>query len=89
MPITDDTPSINALRRPVMRPFAWDPQGTARRTAINAAKLDALRFEARLVRRQLDRAPDDSRRALLARRLDAADARAADLNARLVKAASS
>jgi hypothetical protein len=86
--ITPEVHSGNALRRPVMRPFAWDPQGTARRTAINAAKLDALRFEARLVRRQLDRAPDDSRRELLVRRLDAADARSADVFARMVEASS-
>jgi hypothetical protein len=69
-----------------MRPFAWDPQGTARRAAIYAAELEALRNEARLVRRRLDRAPDDMLRALLAWRLDAADTRAADVHARLCQA---
>jgi hypothetical protein len=75
-------------RRPVMRAFSWDRDGSKRRAAAYAAELAALRNEAFAMRCRLDRAPDDMLRALLAWRLDAADHRAADLRARMIEARS-
>jgi hypothetical protein len=54
-----------------------------RRTAFYAKRLDVLRFQALVVRRQLARADDEDMRELLAGRLDLTDARAADIAARL------
>jgi len=69
-----------------MRAFSWDPDGSERRAAIYAARLEALRFETFIVRCQLDNPRNDCRRELLATRLDATDARSADIAARLVEA---
>jgi hypothetical protein len=84
MPISDSADCGNAPR-PRMRRLAWDPDGSARRARAYSAELAALRNEAFLMRCRLDRAPDDMLRALLAWRLDAADARAADIRARLIE----
>jgi hypothetical protein len=70
-----------------MRAFSWDPDGSERRAAIYAARLAALRHETLVVRCQLDNPRNECRRELLATRLDAADARAADVAARLMEAA--
>jgi hypothetical protein len=69
-----------------MRAFSWDPDGSERRAAIYAARLAALRFETFTVRCQLDNPRNECRRELLATRLDATDARAADIAARLFEA---
>jgi hypothetical protein len=71
-----------------MRAFLWDPDGSERRAAIYAARLAALRFETFIVRCQLDNPRNECRRELLATRLDATDARAADITARLIEAGS-
>jgi hypothetical protein len=62
------------------------PHGTNLRAALYASHLQALRLETLKVRCQLDNPRNGERRALLALRLDAVDARAADLNARLIEA---
>jgi hypothetical protein len=72
-------------RRCAMRAFAWDPDGTERRAAIYAARLAALRIESFVVRCQLDNPRNECRRELLATRLEATDARTADLAARLIE----
>jgi len=69
-----------------MRALSWDRDGSERRTAIYAARLEALRFETFVVRCQMDNPRNDCRRELLATRLDATDARAADIRARLIHA---
>jgi hypothetical protein len=69
-----------------MRAFSWDPDGSERRAAIYAARLEALRFETFIVRCQLDNPRNERRRELLASRLGAADARSADIAARLMEA---
>jgi hypothetical protein len=69
-----------------MRAFSWDPHGSERRAAIYAARLAALRFETFIVRCQLDNPRNECRRELLTTRLDATDARAADITARLLEA---
>jgi hypothetical protein len=69
-----------------MRKLFRDPDGSERRAAIYAAKLAALRFEALTVRCQLDNPRNEGRRELLAIRLDATDARTADIAARLIHA---
>ena len=69
-----------------MRALSWDPDGSERRAAIYAARLAALRFETFLVRCQIDSPRNADRRDLLATRLDATDARAADIAARLSEA---
>jgi hypothetical protein len=69
-----------------MRAFSWDPDGSERRAAIYASRLATLRFETLMVRRQLENSCDEHRRELLATRLDATDARAADIAARLSEA---
>jgi len=57
-----------------------------RRAAIYAAKLAALRSETLLMRCRIDSPRNADRRELLATRLDATDARAADIAARLIEA---
>lgn len=74
MPIVDDTTSINAPR-----------DGSERRAAIYVARLAALRFETFIVRCQLDNPRNECRRELLAIRLDATDARTADIHARMIE----
>jgi hypothetical protein len=69
-----------------MRAFFWDPDGSERRAAIYAARLAALRFETFIVRCQLDSPRNECRRKLLTTRLDATDARTADIAARLMEA---
>ena len=69
-----------------MRAFSWDPDGSERCAAIYAARLEALRFETFIVRCQMDNPRNDCRRELLATRLDATDARTADIAARLMEA---
>jgi hypothetical protein len=69
-----------------MRAFSWDPDGSERRAAIYVARLEALRFETFIVRCQLDNPRNERRRELLATRLDATDARTADIAARLMEA---
>jgi hypothetical protein len=69
-----------------MRTYSWDPDGSERRAAIYAARLEALRFETFIVRCQLDNPRNEGRRELLAARLHATDTRAADLAARLSEA---
>jgi hypothetical protein len=86
MPIADETTETNAPHRPAMRRFAWDPRGTSRRAALYASHLQALRLETFLVRCQIDNPRNGERRALLALRLDAVDARAADIHARMIAA---
>lgn len=53
------------------------------RAEFYAARLHALRRETFIVRCQLANSHNDDRRALLATRLDATDARAADIHARM------
>jgi hypothetical protein len=60
-----------------------------RRAAIYVARLAALRFETFIVRCQLDNPRNECRRELLATRLDATDARTADIAARLIEARAS
>jgi hypothetical protein len=69
-----------------MRALFCDPDGSERRAAIYAARLEALRFETFIVRCQLDNPRNDCRRGLLATRLDATDARSADIAARMLEA---
>ena len=69
-----------------MRAFFWDPDGSERRAANYAARLEALRFETFKVRCQMDSPRNECRRELLATRLDATDARIADIAARLMEA---
>jgi hypothetical protein len=73
-------------RLPNRRAFAWDPDGSERRAALYVAHLQAIRFETFVVRCQLDNPRNECRRELLATRLDATDARAADVFARLIEA---
>jgi hypothetical protein len=72
--------------RPTMRAFSWDRDGSERRAAIYVARLAALRIETFLVRCQMDNPRNECRRELLATRLDATDARTADIAARLLEA---
>jgi hypothetical protein len=60
--------------------------GFQRLAAIYAAKLATLRFQSFTVRCQIDNPRNAGRRELLATRLDATDARAADIAARLFEA---
>ena len=69
-----------------MRAFSWDPDGSERRAAIYAARLEALRFETFIMRCQMDNPRNECPRDLLATRIDATDARAADIAARLFEA---
>jgi hypothetical protein len=69
-----------------MRMLSRDPDGSERRAAIYAARLAALRFETFVMRCQLDNPRNEPRRELLATRLDATDARSADIAARLIEA---
>jgi hypothetical protein len=71
-----------------MRALSWDPDGSERRAAIYAARLETLRFETFIVRCQMDNPRNECRRELLATRLDATDARSADIAARLIEAGS-
>jgi hypothetical protein len=57
--------------------------GPSRRAEFYAARLHALRFETFAVRRQMDNPRNACRRELLATRLDATDARAANIYARM------
>jgi hypothetical protein len=90
MPITDDTTKINALHkgrsRPTPRAFSWDRDGSRRRAAIYADRLDALRHEIVINQRLLDDPRHAERRELLVMRLDETQARAADIAARLIEA---
>jgi hypothetical protein len=82
----------NALRgrsRPTMRAFSWDRDGSERRAAIYVARLAALRIEIFVVRCQLDNPRNECRRELLATRLDATDARTADVFARMCESRAS
>jgi hypothetical protein len=63
-----------------------NPRNALRRAATYAARLAALRFETFIVRCQMDNPRNECRRELLATRLDATDARAADIAARLTEA---
>jgi hypothetical protein len=72
-----------------MRTISWDPDGSERCAAIYAARLAALRFETFIVRCQLDSPRNECRRKLLTNRLDATDARAADIRARMIEARAS
>jgi hypothetical protein len=69
-----------------VRRFSWDPDGTERRAGLYVEILDALRVETFVIRRRLADPRNDDRRGLLATRLDATDARAADVFARLIQA---
>jgi hypothetical protein len=73
MPIADDTTTTNAQSK-----------GRSR-AAIYVARLAALRFETFIVRCQLDNPRNECRRELLATRLDATDARTADIRARMLE----
>jgi hypothetical protein len=67
---------INALNRNLL---------PNRRAAIYVARLAALRFETFIVRCQLDNPRNECQRELLATRLDATDARSADIHARMIE----
>jgi hypothetical protein len=58
----------------------------ARRAKLYAGRLHALRHEILILRRQLENSRSTMPRTLLATRLDATDARAADFFARLIEA---
>jgi hypothetical protein len=57
-----------------------------RRAAIYTARLAVLRFETRILRCQITNGRCTTPRPLLATRLDATDARTADIHARLIEA---
>lgn len=69
-----------------MRRLASDPHGSKRRAAFYAARFDALRFGTFILRCQITNGRSTTPRPLLATRLDLADARAADIRARLIEA---
>lgn len=73
--LNQDDLSRNALRR--------ERLPNRRLAAIYAARLAALRLETFIVRCQLDNPRNECRRELLTTRLDATDARVADIAARL------
>ena len=91
MPITDDATKNNALHkgRSRPRPFYWDRDGSQRRAAIYADRLDALRHEIVINQRLLDDPRHAARRELLAMRLEETQARAADVFSLLIESRAS
>jgi hypothetical protein len=79
----------DAARKPrARRRFAWDPHGTERRAGLYFELLSALRYETSVLRCKLADPRNDSRRALLAIRLDMVDARTAHIAAKMLEVAS-